>query len=130
MKNLLLLTLLIIGTVKNGQAKSIYYLFTDTQKEVQDSTVKNNPAMWIIDFEKSIITVQTETEDRIFSFNEYQKVKSIEDNKQFERFILENGGCIYIDNDIQSKEFLQIIYCTEDRQYIFRSENKLVTNKN
>ena len=82
---------------------------------------KYNPATWNFDFEKSTITVQTETEDAIFTFSEYQKVESIEDNKQFERFILENGGCIYIDNDIQSKEFLQVIYTTEDKQFIFRN---------
>ena len=122
MKKLSILTLLLFTLITSGQANSKkYYLFTDTQREVRDSTTKDNPATWIIDFEKSIITVQTETEDWIFSFNEYKKVKSIEDNIIFDKYILESGGCIYIDSDIESKAFLQVIYTTENKQFIFRT---------
>jgi hypothetical protein len=126
MKKLTILILLL--TTATAQAKPLY-LFTDTQKRGQN-TERYNPATWIFDFEKSIITVQTETEDVQFSFNEYEKVKSIEDNITYDRFILESGGAIYINTDIESTDFLQIIYCIEDGQYIFRSENKLLTNKN
>lgn len=126
MKKLTILILLL--TTATAQAQPLY-IFTDTQKEAQN-TEKYNPATWIFDFETSIITVETESENTQFSFSEYEKVKSIEDNITYDRFILESGGAIYIDTDINSNEFLQIIYCIEDRQYIFRTENKLVTNKN
>ena len=126
MKTILTILLLTTATV---QAEN-YYLFTDTQKEVQDSVKKYNPATWNFDFEKSTITVQTETEDAIFTFSEYQKIESIEDGTVFDKFILDTGGAIYVDNDIQSKDFLQIIYCKDGKQYIFRTENNLTTNKN
>lgn len=113
---ILLLTISIVARANN------YYLFTDTQKEVQDSVKKYNPATWNFDFEKSTITVQTETEDAIFTFSEYQKVESIEDGTVFDKFILDTGGAIYVDNDIQSKDFLQIIYCKDGKQYIFRNK--------
>ena len=119
-----------LSLTATAQAKTSYYLFTETQKEAEDSTEKYNPAKWIFDFKKSIITVETETENAQFSFNEYEKVKSIEDGITYDRYILESGGAIYIDNDINSSEFLQIIYCIEDRQYIFRTESRLLTNKN
>lgn len=126
MKTILTILLLITATV---QAEN-YYLFTDTQKEVQDSVKKYNPATWIFDFEKSTITVQTETEDAIFTFSEYQKVESIEDGIVFDKYLLDTGGAIYVDNDIQSKDFLQIIYCKDGKQFVFRTENNLTTNKN
>lgn len=121
---ILLLTISIVARANN------YYLFTDTQKEVQDSVKKYNPATWIFDFEKSTITVQTETEDAIFTFSEYQKVESIEDGIVFDKYLLDTGGAIYVDNDIQSKYFLQIIYCKDGKQFVFRTENNLTTNKN
>jgi len=123
-----ILTFLLLATA-TAQAES-YYLFTDTQKEVQDSVKKYNPATWIFDFEKSTITVQTETEDAIFTFSEYQKVESIEDGIVFDKYLLDTGGAIYVDNDIQSKDFLQIIYCKDGKQFVFRTENNLTTNKN
>lgn len=126
MKTILTILLLTTATV---QAEN-YYLFTDTQKEVQDSVKKYNPATWIFDFEKSTITVQTETEDAIFTFSEYQKVESIEDGIVFDKYLLDTGGAIYVDNDIQSKYFLQIIYCKDGKQFVFRTENNLTTNKN
>lgn len=126
MKTILTILLLTTATARANN----YYLFTDTQKEVQDSVKKYNPATWNFDFEKSTITVQTETEDAIFTFSEYQKVESIEDGTVFDKFILDTGGAIYVDNDIQSKDFLQIIYCKDGKQYIFRTENNLTTNKN
>jgi len=126
MKTILTILLLTTATV---QAEN-YYLFTDTQKEAQDSVKKYNPATWNFDFEKSTITVQTETEDAIFTFSEYQKIESIEDGTVFDKFILDTGGAIYVDNDIQSKYFLQIIYCKDGKQFVFRTENNLTTNKN
>jgi hypothetical protein len=126
MKTILTILLLTTATV---QAEN-YYLFTDTQKEVQDSVKKYNPATWNFDFEKSTITVQTETEDAIFTFSEYQKVESIEDGIVFDKYLLDTGGAIYVDNDIQSKYFLQIIYCKDGKQFVFRTENNLTTNKN
>lgn len=123
-----ILTFLLLATA-TAQAEN-YYLFTDTQKEVQDSVKKYNPATWNFDFEKSTITVQTETEDAIFTFSEYQKIESIEDGTVFDKFILDTGGAIYVDNDIQSKDFLQIIYCKDGKQFVFRTENNLTTNKN
>lgn len=115
------LILLLITTLK-GNANN-YYLFTDTQKEAQDSVKKYNPATWNFDFEKSTITVQTETEDAIFTFSEYQKVESIEDGIVFDKYLLDTGGAIYVDNDIKSKQFLQVIYCKEGKQFVFRTEN-------
>jgi len=126
METILTILLLAATTV---QAEN-YYLFTDTQKEAQDSVKKYNPATWNFDFEKSTITVQTETEDAIFTFSEYQKVESIEDGIVFDKYLLDTGGAIYVDNDIQSKDFLQIIYCKDGKQFVFRTENNLTTNKN
>ena len=126
MKTILTILLLAATTARANN----YYLFTDTQKEVQDSVKKYNPATWIFDFEKSTITVQTETEDAIFTFSEYQKVESIEDGIVFDKYLLDTGGAIYVDNDIQSKDFLQIIYCKDGKQFVFRTENNLTTNKN
>jgi len=126
MKTILTILLLAATTARANN----YYLFTDTQKEVQDSVKKYNPATWNFDFEKSTITVQTETEDAIFTFSEYQKVESIEDGIVFDKYLLDTGGAIYVDNDIQSKYFLQIIYCKDGKQFVFRTENNLTTNKN
>lgn len=126
MKTILTILLLAATTARANN----YYLFTDTQKEVQDSVKKYNPATWNFDFEKSTITVQTETEDAIFTFSEYQKVESIEDGIVFDKYLLDTGGAIYVDNDIQSKYFLQIIYCKDGKQFVFRIENNLTTNKN
>jgi len=126
MKTILTILLLAATTARANN----YYLFTDTQKEVQDSVKKYNPATWNFDFEKSTITVQTETEDAIFTFSEYQKVESIEDGIVFDKYLLDTGGAIYVDNDIQSKDFLQIIYCKDGKQFVFRTENNLTTNKN
>ena len=126
MKTILTILLLAATTARANN----YYLFTDTQKEVQDSVKKYNPATWNFDFEKSTITVQTETEDAIFTFSEYQKIESIEDGTVFDKYLLDTGGAIYVDNDIQSKDFLQIIYCKDGKQFVFRTENNLTTNKN
>lgn len=126
MKTILTILLLAATTARANN----YYLFTDTQKEVQDSVKKYNPATWNFDFEKSTITVQTETEDAIFTFSEYQKVESIEDGIVFDKYLLDTGGAIYVDNDIKSKQFLQVIYCKEGKQFVFRTENNLTTNKN
>lgn len=126
MKTILTILLLAATTARANN----YYLFTDTQKEAQDSVKKYNPATWNFDFEKSTITVQTETEDAIFTFSEYQKVESIEDGIVFDKYLLDTGGAIYVDNDIQSKDFLQIIYCKDGKQFVFRTENNLTTNKN
>jgi len=123
-----ILTILLLAAT-TARAKN-YFIFTDTQKEVQDSVKKYNPATWNFDFEKSTITVQTETEDAIFTFSEYQKVESIEDGIVFDKYLLDTGGAIYVDNDIQSKDFLQIIYCKDGKQFVFRTENNLTTNKN
>jgi len=119
MKTILTILLLAATTARANN----YYLFTDTQKEAQDSVKKYNPATWNFDFEKSTITVQTETEDAIFTFSEYQKVESIEDGIVFDKYLLDTGGAIYVDNDIQSKDFLQIIYCKDGKQFVFRTEN-------
>lgn len=119
MKKLLILILIALALSGKGNDK---YLFTDTQKEVQDSVKKYNPATWIFDFEKSTITVQTETEDAIFTFYSYQRIKSIEDDIQYDKYILDTGGAIYVDNNINGSQFLQIIYCKDDKQYIFRNK--------
>jgi hypothetical protein len=124
MKKLLIILLL---TTATAHAKN-YYLFTDTQKEVQDSVHKYNPATWKFDFEKNTITVETETENATFIFSEYEKLKSIEDGIMYDKYILESGGAIYVNNDIKSKDFLQVIYCKNEKQFVFKTETKFTNN--
>ena len=118
MKTILTILLLATATV---QAEN-YYLFTDTQREAQENILKENPATWNFNFNNSTITVQTETEDVFFTFYSYQRIKSIEDDIQYDKYILDTGGAIYVDNNINGSQFLQIIYCKDDKQYIFRNK--------
>ena len=106
MKKLSIIILLFISTV--AQAKN-YFIFTDTQREAQENILKENPATWNFNFNNSTITVQTETEDVFFTFYSYQRIKSIEDDIQYDKYILDTGGAIYVDNNINGSQFLQII---------------------
>ena len=118
MKKLLILILIALALSGKGNDK---YLFTDTKTDL-NGNLTADPATWIFDFEKSTITVQTETEDAIFTFYSYQRIKSIEDDIQYDKYILDTGGAIYVDNNINGSQFLQIIYCKDDKQYIFRNK--------
>lgn len=119
MKKLLLSIL--ISTVLNAQAND-KYLFTDTKTDL-NGILSEEAITWIFNTNDKQLTLKTETQDVFYNITEVKKIETI--FGYYKKYSLDNGSAVYVNS-----ETLEVIFCTDNGQYIFAVGNDKYFTKN
>jgi ABC-type tungstate transport system permease subunit len=94
--------------IQNAHANK-YYLFTDTKTDINGYTIDES-ITWIFNESESELILITETEDVFFNI---YGIEVVDENVM--RYILDDAT-LYINS-----ETLEIIFCTNENQYVFNT---------
>ena len=113
----LIIIISIIFCIQNAHANK-YYLFTDTKTDINGYTIDES-ITWIFNESESELILITETEDVFFNIYGIEVV-----GENVMRYILDNAT-LYINS-----ETLEIIFCTNENQYVFNTYSDDFYSKN
>ena len=104
----LIIIISIFFCIQNAHANK-YYLFTDTKTDINGYTIDES-ITWIFNESESELILITETEDVFFNI---YGIEVVDENVM--RYILDDAT-LYINS-----ETLEIIFCTNENQYVFNT---------